>query len=395
MTKKPVEWLFAILLALVAATTAQARDLTYTGTLGTQSVVVELTTDDHGTIESGRYFYLRHHLDLMLEAQTATADHAVLSEGPEQSKPRPQLTLDRQADGGWRGTWRSPQGKTLPVTLAPAALPPLAADTPDHLRELRSRRPYDYLRLTGLDLRAGKRQTFMGHALQWRVEPVSGMTLFTIADGYPSDQLARINRVLVDRQWAEIDAWFTCRDNRFGEGDYQQTVTPRLLTPNLVSISVFTSYYCGGAHPDFGDVPINLDARTAQPLALEDLLWLGTGTPLHYATDAEGNPIPGSASFDAWSDYRGQVLAPWLAKQWKRLYARELASAQSENECGYDDPGVWQFVGWHMTPKGIFLSPSFARVARACEANDDWSLLPWNIVRQHPGRLGVRVLPGK
>lgn len=69
-----------------------------------------------------------------------------------------------------------------------------------------------------------------------------------------------------------MSSWFTCKDNHFGEDDYAQTVTPRLLTPTRVSVSVFTSYVCGGAHPDFGDAPINLDAQTATPLTLEDIL---------------------------------------------------------------------------------------------------------------------------
>ena len=30
---------------------------------------------------------------------------------------------------------------------------------------------------------------------------------------------------------------------------------------------------------------------------------------------------------------------------------------------------------------------SYARAARVCEANDDWSVLPWETVRRHPGRL--------
>jgi len=44
-------------------------------------------------------------------------------------------------------------------------------------------------------------------------------------------------------------------------------------------------------------------------------------------------------------------------------------------------------VSWHMTPKGLFIGPSYARAARVCEANDDWSVLPWETVRRHPGRL--------
>jgi hypothetical protein len=83
------------------------------------------------------------------------------------------------------------------------------------------------------------------------------------------------------------------------------------------------------------------------------------------------------------------MLSPWLAHQFAKLYPKKIAEAgvQAEDECGYGDPSVWEFPSWHMETGGLFIGPSFARVARVCEANDDWSLLPWTLVRQHPGRL--------
>lgn len=382
-------WLlsFVALLAgfgLPAAHAEGAAPEVYTGTLGRQAIVLELTPGDNA-VTAGRYFYVRHHRDIALSGKLGS-DHLQLHEGWPDDTTGPRATLERQADGGWRGSWQDAKGKTLPITLQPAKVASPAADTPPWLKQLYASDRYGYLRLAGLKPQAGKRETFMGHTLQWYREPVSGITLFEIVDSYPDTQRAAINRVLVDRLWQETNSWFTCRDNHFGEGDYDQTVTPRLLTADLVSISVFTRYYCGGAHPDFSDVPINLDARTVAPLTLEDLLWVGTGAPLHYVQTADDGLAHGSASFKTWAAYRDQQLAPWLATQWKALYPREM-QPDGKDDCDYTSPDVWQSVGWHLTPQGIFIGPSFARFARNCEANDDWSVLPWRIVRQHPGRL--------
>lgn len=386
-------WLLSLVVLLASSwlATAHADDpppSVYTGTLGKQAIVLELTPGE-GAITAGRYFYVRHHRDIALSGKTASDGHLQLREGWDDDASGPLVTLERQAGGGWRGNWQDAKGKALPIVLAPAKVAPPAADAPPWLRQLYASDRYGYLRLAGLKPQAGKRETFMGHTLQWWRVPDAGIAFFKILDGYPPTELARINQVLMDRMWQETGSYYDCLFNHFNEGDYEQTVTPRLLTANLVSVSVFTSYYCGGAHPDFGDAAINLDAHTAQPLTLEDLLWVGKGKPLHYFTDADDNPQPGSASFDAWSDYRGQALAPWLVRQWQRIYPQEMKSTGSEDDCGYDDPSVWQFVSWHMTPRGLFIGPSFARVARACEANDDWSVLPWAAVRKHPGRLGL------
>lgn len=371
---------------LAHARAGEAPADVYTGTLGRQAIVLQLTPGDDA-VTAGRYFYVRHHRDIALSGAPASNGHLQLREGWDADANGPRIALDRQADGGWRGQWQDDKGTTLPVALHPATVAPPSADTPPWLKQLHASDRYDYLRLAGLKPQAGQRETFMGHALQWWRVPDAGIAFFEILDGYPPAELARINQVLMDRMWRETGSYYDCMFNHFNEGDYEQTVTPRLLTANLVSVSVFTNYYCGGAHPDFGDAAINLDAHTAWPLTLEDLLWLGHGKPLHYATDADGNPAPGSASFEAWSDYREQHLAPWLARQWRQLYPQETTATGGEDDCGYDDPGVWQFVSWHMTPKGLFIGPSYARAARVCEANDDWSVLPWETVRRHPGRL--------
>ena len=101
--------------------------------------------------------------------------------------------------------------------------------------------------------------------------------------------------------------------------EFQQTVTPRLLSAAVVSLSILTSYDCGGAHPDFGDAPLTLNAQTGEPLGLEDLLWVGEGPAFLYR-EARGQEVDGeSVSFEVFSRYRNQHLAPWLVEQWRRI----------------------------------------------------------------------------
>ncbi|MEP6899466.1 MAG: hypothetical protein ABI870_13135 [Rhodanobacter sp.] len=389
-------FLISLLAAPNASASADQPGTAYTGSLGNQSIVMEIDPpDQHGV--TARYFYTRHHRDLQLNGKLISAGHLQLLEGNDDDENRPQVDLVKQPDGGWTGSWQNAQGHTLKLVLRPVSTAPPPADVPAYLQRIARSNPYEYLRLHGLTLQQGRRQDFMGHALQWWIEPDSKVTFFRIMDGYPAPQRERINDLLTDRLWSEVSSHYACiaTANQDG-GDYDQTVTPRLMTPALISISVFTSYDCGGAHPDFGDGPINLDARTARVLSLEDLVWVGKGKPFHYAdhSDEDGTPRANAetntVSSDVYSSYRTNVFAPWLETELAAQYPKQMTPGHGDDdECGYDDPGVWQFPGWYLTPKGIFFEPSFARAARVCESNADWPLLPYARVVKHPGRLSL------
>ena len=378
-----------LLFAALGNAHAADHEQVYTGTLGKQTIVMGLKLDDDNT--PARYFYTRHHLDINLSAGKLGKTHLVLLEGEDSDTARPTLTLDRKADGSWQGKWRGTDGKSLPLQLRPATPTPPASDAVPYLQTLYRDDPYSYLRLADLKLQAGRKQTVLGHTVQWWQQPAAKLAMFEILDGYPEAERQRINAILRNRLWQETGAYFDCKGSgRSAEAaDFEQTVTPQLLTPHLVSITVSTDYYCGGAHPDFDTAGINLDAHTGKPIALEDLLWLGKGKPLHVISLAvDPSQTPNAQDNDALSAYQEKTLAPWLVAQFNRLYPKLMQPTNSEDECSYNDVELWQYNNWYLTPAGIFFGPSFPRVARACEASDDWSIVPWALVRKHPGPLG-------
>ena len=361
----------------------------FTGTLGKANVVVELDLNKPEEV-TGRYFYQKHRLDLPLNG-TLKDNELSLMEGTDDfdDTPRPTITLEHDEKGNWQGTWTDPKGISLPVMLTPAVLPDTADDS--YPGSLLHSDPYEYLRLSGLTLVEGKRQDFMGYTLQWWSEPQSHISLFEVVSGYPQPQLTAINARLRTRLWQEVISWHTCMlgATRFGEGDYSQTVTPTYLSPEVISISVFTNYDCGGAHPDFGEAPINLSAKTAEPLTLEDVLWIGEGKPFHY-NEAEDRAAPasGDVDFDTFAAYREKKFAPWLVKEMTKAHPQEMTkpTEDSDDDCDYSDAQVWHFPAWYLTAKGIYFGPTFARVMRSCES-PDWSILPWPSVNGHVGNV--------
>jgi hypothetical protein len=64
------------------------------------------------------------------------------------------------------------------------------------------------------------------------------------------------------------------------------------------------------------------------------------------------------------------------------------ASGGEDVECNYGDPYLWDYPSWYLSDKGMVFDPIFPRVARACEGTE-WSILPYALVKQHPGRLNL------
>jgi len=359
----------------------------FEGRLGQMPILVELRLD--GERIEGRYLYRKHLLDLPLEG-SLVAGRLQLQEGYERfGEPRPQLDLTPAADGGWKGQWRSPQGRALGLQLTPVRLPVPPAGSDAFWIDLHERDPYEFLRL----LASSERQTLreeevLGRRLQWRRDPVSGVELFELLDGYPPAQLEGINRRLRERFWREVIGFHQCQLGGSGMGsEFDQHVTPHLFGRQAISLSLFTSYFCGGAHPDFGDAPLTIEVASGEELTLEQVLWIGDGQPFRYDyRDDSAAPERNDTDFSTYARYRRERLAPWLVEQFTRLYPDQMQPLETDDDCDYSDAEIWKFPSWYLSDKGLHLGPSFARVARACEY-PEWSVLPYDLIRQHPGRV--------
>lgn len=371
---------WGLLLVGLLAGMAQAAPLLLQGTIGQAAVVMELDIDDGGQV-TGRYFYRKYHRDIALNGSRQQDGSLALGENLSYDEQRSDLTLRPQGKG-WQGQWQGPKAEQpLPVVLTPLLPAQLTPSRDPALQPFRQSSPYDYERMAALKLVAGKQQRFQGYTLQWWREPVSSIASFRLQDGFDAATLQRLNQRLAQRQWQGVVDLFDCLrgGSRTGGGDFEQTVSPEMINHQLLSVSEFTSYDCGGAHPDFGDNPLNLDVATGRELQLEDLLWLGKGKP-RLARKANGDRVD--------YQYEETVLGPWLQRQFAHLYPREFQS-RSDEGCDYNTPDVWQFASWYATPKGLYFGPSFVRIARNCEY-PDWSVLPWSLVMKHPGAAGYR-----
>ena len=339
---------------------AQNSAQVYTGTLGKTPIVLEM----HPDTATGRYFYQKYRKDLVLNG-TKEGNSLVLKEGEfyGEEKLHPTIRLQPTA-GGWVGEWISPEGKVLKIELEPAKRLPLPANTLPYLARLHDTAPYDFLRLQGIKLKQGKTEVFMGYTLQWWSEPQSKMQLFEVVSGYSAEQRMRINQQLMGRLWQQVVNFHECL-TEYGMTTYSQAATPLWMSPSVLSVNITAEANCGGNYSDETDMPFNLDTRTGKTLTLEDVLSVGKGEP--------------------------KALAPWLVEQLRTLYPEEVTLTTDRNDdCVYGEEQSWVSPAWYFTDKGIKLLPVFAHNQAMCR-NVEWSILPYSLIKQHPGGLALQL----
>ncbi|HET8942852.1 MAG TPA: hypothetical protein VFN13_12790 [Rudaea sp.] len=352
---------------LCAASPADVKTVIYQGTLGDQPIVMKLPADPaNAKYFESSYFFPRYAIDHFLDISAVRADQLRMVASAQEF---PQWNLVRQTDGGWKGTWTDGNGRSMPVLLHHATLPPLPTDASDFLKHAREQQPYAYLRLRDMPLERGRRENFMGYTLQWWREPRSNIDLFTVADGYETAPRQRLNDALLSELWKQVDGYYRCVGASPTGGSLEFSATPTLLSSSIVSIKTVVEFYCGGAHGDTGYASINLDAHTGKKFALGDVIDLGDKRPL------------------------GEIFGPWLRTQLAALYPEHMQG--KIDDCGYEqaDNDTWTWPDWYMTPKGIFFIPYFPHVVAACTYMDDWSLLPWDRFTAQDVKL-KRPLPG-
>lgn len=373
-TLRPFLLLCCAALALPASASAQPE--VWRGTVGTLPVAVQLN-EGEGAEVYGQYFYFKHLHDLELQGKRdGKGLHLEVRSRDDAVSERWELS---EKDGALQGQWSAGK-RSLPVRLQRVDLKALRAgsDGERYRRIGDDASAFDALRVGELSLKKTKTQQFQGQRLQWWREPRTGMELFTLESGADAPARARVNEILNRRLWRSVVDALGCLSAPNSE--FEQTVTPRLLDRRFLSLSLMSSYYCGGAHPDFGDSPLTIDLRSGRELALEDVLWLGKGQPPRSA----GNGDYDSPGYKRLQEYRESTLASWTIKTLTGLHPDDMAKPKDDEGCDYSDPGVWGTSIWYLTPQGLYLGPYFARVARACEY-PEWSLVPWKLVERHPG----------
>ena len=119
-----------------------------------------------------------------------------------------------------------------------------------------------------------------------------------------------------------------------------------------MSFYTSSSYFCGGAHPDFEEKDYTFDVKDKfKALTLEDFIYF-----------KEGNPP--AENRDAWMNYRTKTFGPKLVQILKKLFPKDM---KQDAECEPSEPSdFWNFCNWNLTPKGLAVGSTPPYAAKQC-----------------------------
>ena len=353
-------WLALVSSCLLFAGSLPAEDLVLKGTVGKFPVVMTLTTDEGGV--GGSYFYQKHKQDIHLRGELKAGGYQLIAGGfgvPESTLDK--FSLHRDGDSV-TGSYAGADGKTLPVALQRVPPGTVQDPRPDLKLAFGINPDYEKLRLAGMQVVTGKRETVHGqYEIQWYVEPLSKERMFQLLRGYPTAVMDSINRQLAKNQYRAGLADLSCA----GDGAEPSVITIRLMNDRFVSYSTYSTWDCdGAAHPDEATEGASFDARTGKALTLDDVWWRGKG------------PKPAEDS-DAWFKYRREVFAPAVVKQFAQWYPEQMQEGSS-----YADPDIWNMPAWYLTDRGLYLVPAFSHIDSGLGENLDWPVVPYRVLRK-------------
>lgn len=208
--------------------------------------------------------------------------------------------------------------------------------------------------------------------LQYWREPASGLEHFLISGGYDNNR-DTINPYLRAQALTTLYARRQClaalpADKR-AVLNYRVNTEPTYLSPRYISAHIHEQTPCGyGGH--YG---ITYDIEQARGFELEDLLWIGDGAPHLLADNAPADQT------------LRETRAAWL------LDALQAAAPQSMRRYPYRAQD-YQYPYFYLTPRGLYIGPLLPP-SKAAHAHPEDTILPYDLIRKHPGILGADAIP--
>jgi hypothetical protein len=208
---------------------------------------------------------------------------------------------------------------------------------------------------------------FHGKELIWYSEKHCYSPFFRLGNYFSEKSKSVINPILNTIQIQNSLAQLGCSSRfEYNTGDgIEYTVKINYLNENLLGFNIFSSWFCGGAHPDFGGQGYLLDLNNGKEYEIDDILAFDKTV----TNEKQGG-------FDAYSAYRQNFFAP---KIFELINNYTQLTNDAERDCDYTDLEIWNFPSWNITEEGIEFTPSFYRAARACE---DSFLVPFESLKQ-------------
>lgn len=350
-----MKFFLSIILLFVASIIYAQTTYQLEGTIGKSPVYMSLSIYPPSSTNSetrimGTYYYKKSLKDIFIDGRIEDNDY-ILSVEDGLDEIAESFRLAKKVNS-FKGTWTNKNGKTLSVNLKPIsrAQGNNQYDNIDIMSDLKANNLYDYVRLSNIQLKRDTVVSIGDKSFVWFSEEHCQAPFFRLGNGFTNQQRQIVNPILDKVHLRNILDQLQCTSrwyyNNDGAGiDYNVSVD--YIDDNLLGFQIFASYYCGGAHPDFGGMGYLLDLNNGASYSLSDVY-----------------------------DLTPAIISKLLTER----YHFEKPIDEDDDPCDYTDLSVWEFYSWSVNNEGISFTPSFPRVYRSCE---DSFFLPYSDLKPY------------
>ena len=318
------------------------------GQIGKSKIYLDL--DNSSDYLSATYFYQKSLKNILLEG-TRKKDTIVLEVNQEDNIVE-KFELIKSSTNSFTGFWTNEKGDKFSVTLNSINFQEYKINP-----RIKVENKLDLIKLNLIAFKQDSISQFQGKKILWFSEKHCDSRFFRLGDSFSEKTRALVNPILEKIHLENTLSQLNCTsrfDYNTGNGiEYTPNIT--FLNSNLFGFNVFSSWDCGGAHPDFGGMGYLIDLNNGKSYSIDDILAFDKSV----TNEKKGG-------FDAFSKYRTSFFAPkLLALINERQHFKK--PKEDDGECDYTDLDSWNFPSWSYTQNGIEFTPYFYRAARSCE----------------------------
>jgi hypothetical protein len=366
--------LYLIVVLFISFSSFASTDYVLKGTIGKSEIYMKFTdyTKDYPkekpTIVNIRYFYKSYLRDVILNG-VRHGNQFMFQFQTMDSTAFEKFSLTLFPNGEFKGLWEN-GGKKLEVKLAPVQTETVTHPFQDnsYIQKLKKRDPYEYMRSSFLVFKNDSISTYKDKHFQWVSENHSGAFGFFPGDDFDAtiktNLYAPLEALLLERA---IDRLGCANEWEYSTGNsYDHRIEITFLNANLLGMSVFTEYSCGGPHPDYSTMGYLFELSTGKSFDIDEIIAFDSSVIVY----SEEN-------FSAHMDYRGAYFAPGLLKLFKQIKKAPVSEDDEQPEVCYD-PAFWESVDWIYYEDGIKFSTT-SYISRYCDS----PLVPFSLLKKY------------
>lgn len=351
-SKRTLQLSFFLFIAYPGKIYSQAHS--FSGTIGKYPIYLHFTIE--GSNAEGYYFYKNKLINISLSGSYKSGLIILNSKDAYGDTPEnPEVFKFKWPNKVLEGTWTY-KGKSTPLKLAALTAKELNSpkcSNPYFKKEASSANDLVKVKIGLFKLKEdGPPKIINKVKIRQFKEVLTGISLFRIDSGLVAEKQKDANFYLEYLHLSEFLASLECASNSTFGSDYSFDASNITISNDLMCFSVFTAYFCGGAHPEESSYGVNYNLNTHKKVESGDYL------------------LPGKeAAFE-------ERIFTHLAKENPGYFEGDLVD--DDLGCEYNNRELWTAdCNFVFTTSGVRLFPSFPHYKAPC-LDPEWSVIPYS-----------------